>query len=102
MSFALNSTEEFSPGESFLPETLEPSFSRTTTYTGATAAPTVAPATTSSTTPAPTAKSSSLPTGAIIGIAIGGCALLVLAAALIYMCGRQKTVQEILRQSQLP
>lgn len=102
MSFALNSTEEFSPGESFLPETLEPTFSRTTTYTGATAAPTVAPATTSSTTPAPTTKSSSLPTGAIIGIAIGGCALLVLAAALIYMCGRQKTVQEILRQSQLP
>lgn len=38
-----------------------------------------------------------------MGIAIGGFAVLVLAAALIYMCGRQKTVTEILhRQSMTP
>lgn len=85
-----------------MPEVLQPSFTRTTTYTGATAAPTAPPATTSSTAPLPAAKSSSLPTGAIVGIAIGGFALLVLAAALVYMCGRQKTVKEILRQSHLP
>ena len=102
-AFSQNTTEGFSPGQSFLPETLAPA--RTTTYTGATAAPTAPPVTTTSsaslpkpTAPAPS-KSSSLPTGAIIGIAIGGFALLVLAAALIYMCGRQKTVKELLRQS---
>jgi len=37
-----------------------------------------------------------------VGIAIGGVAVLVLAAALIYMCARQKTVKDILRQSNIP
>ncbi|PMD41889.1 hypothetical protein L207DRAFT_582311 [Hyaloscypha variabilis F] len=102
MAYALNATVEFSPEQTFLPEALPTtSFSRTTTYTGATAPPTVAPATTTSAVPLPT-KSSSLPTGAIIGIAIGGVALLALAAALLYMCGRQKTVKDMLRQSQPP
>jgi hypothetical protein len=41
-----------------------------------------------------------LGTGPIVGIAIGAFAVVILAAALIYMCGRQKTVTEILnRQS---
>ncbi|KAE9373045.1 hypothetical protein N431DRAFT_503818 [Stipitochalara longipes BDJ] len=102
MAYALNATVEFSPEQSFLPEALPTtSFSRTTTYTGATAPPTVAPAATSSAASLPS-KSSSLPTGAIVGIAIGGFAVLALAAALLYMCGRQKTVKELLRQSQLP
>jgi hypothetical protein len=98
MAFALNTTVEFSPGQSFLPEG-QPPVTRTTTYTGATAAPTAPPATSSSTAPVEAKSSSSLPIGAIVGIAIGGFAVLVLAAALLYMCGRQKTVKEILRQS---
>jgi hypothetical protein len=43
-----------------------------------------------------------LATGAIVGIAIGGVVVLILAAALIYMCGRQKTIGEMLRHSQAP
>jgi hypothetical protein len=97
-AYTQNTTEEFSPGQSFLPETLPPV--RTTTYTGATAAPT-ATSTTASSTAAPVAsKSAPFPIGAIVGIAIGAFALVVLAASLIYICGRQKTVKEILRQSQ--
>ena len=98
MQWALNTTEEFSPGQVYLPEGPQTTVVRTTTYTGATAAPTAPPATTSSAPPVAT-KSSSLPVGAIVGIAIGGFAVLALAAALIYMCGRQKTIKEILRQS---
>jgi hypothetical protein len=101
MAWALNTTEEFSPGQVFLSEGApESTVVRTTTYTGATAVPTAPPATSSSIAPVAT-KSSSLPVGAIIGIAIGGFALLILAGALVYMCGRQKTVKEILRQSTL-
>lgn len=98
MQWALNTTEEFSPGQVFLPEGPQTTVVRTTTYTGATAAPTAPPATSSYAPPVAT-KSSSLPVGAIVGIAIGGFAVLVLAAALIYMCGRQKTIKELLRQS---
>jgi hypothetical protein len=100
-AYSQNTTEEFSPGQSFLPETLAPV--RTTTYTGATAAPTATTASTSSASPAPVASNSvAFPIGAIIGIAIGAFALLALAASLIYICGRQKTVKEILRHSQFP
>lgn len=58
--------------------------------------------TTAATAPATSNHKSTLSGGAIAGIAIGGFAVLVLAAALIYMCGRQKTIKEVLRQSQLP
>jgi hypothetical protein len=43
-----------------------------------------------------------LSTGAIVGITIGGVVALILAAALIYMCGRQKTIRETLRHSRAP
>ena len=43
-----------------------------------------------------------LSTGGIVGIVIGGVVVLILAAALIYMCGRQKTMGEMLRHSQGP
>lgn len=99
---------QFSPGEYFPKE--EGPTSRTTTATGATATPTVQTvsatgpaATTTAAAPTPEHNhSSSLPTGAIVGIAIGGFAVVVLAGALIYMCGRQKTVKELIRQSQPP
>lgn len=80
---------------------------RTTTATGASTTPTSPPATTSSVLPAQTFvpaehAHATLATGAIVGIAIGGVAVLVLGAALAWMCGRQRTVKEIMRQSQMP
>lgn len=94
-NYTQNATLEFSPLEYFPKES---AFSRTTTATGASSTPTAPPASTS-TTPAATSSHTSLGAGPIAGIAIGGFAVAVLAAALIYMCGRHKTVNEILRQS---
>ncbi|TVY73543.1 Extracellular serine-rich protein [Lachnellula suecica] len=93
LAFAGNTSIELSPGES-PSEGVAP-----TRSSGATQSTTTA----ESTSAAPAAgHKSSLPTGAIVGIAIGGFAVVVLAIALIYMCGRQKTVQELIRHSQPP
>jgi hypothetical protein len=95
----------FSPLESFPVEAYP---SRTTTATGApTGANTVSssPAAATTTAPAavvPSSSKSGLGTGPIVGIAIGGVAVLILAGALIYMCGRQKTVTEILHRQSMP
>jgi hypothetical protein len=94
----------FSPNEYFPVEALP---TRTTTATGApTSVPTgsgSSSATTTAASSATTSSKSGLGTGPIVGIAIGAFAVIVLAAALIYMCGRQKTVTEILnRQSMAP
>jgi hypothetical protein len=105
LAFALNATEEFSPMEYFPVEALP---TRTTTATGgsSTSAPTSSSLAPTSSSAAPIAASSghssSLSSGAIAGIAIGGAAVLVLAGALIYMCGRQKSMGDILRHSQQP
>lgn len=97
LAFALNATEEFSPMEYFPVEALP---TRTTTATGGTAIPTAASS--SPTATAAASHSSKLSGGAIAGIAIGAAVVLLLAAALIYMCGRQKSLGEILRHSQHP
>jgi hypothetical protein len=49
-----------------------------------------------------TAHKSGLGTGPIVGIAIGAFALALLAGVVIYMCGRQKTINQVLRHSQQP
>jgi len=46
--------------------------------------------------------SSGLSTGAIVGIAVGGAALLALAGGLFYFFGRSKTLSEQLRHSRTP
>ena len=74
---------------------------RTTTATGGTYIPTA----TASSIPVATVASSShsgLGGGAIAGIAIGAAVVIILAGALIYMCGRQKSLGEMLRYSQHP
>ncbi|KAG9244717.1 hypothetical protein BJ878DRAFT_55859 [Calycina marina] len=104
-TFAANATQEFSPGEVYFEP--ENGSTRTQTTSGATPAPTAgneASATTSG-TPAVTSSSHSggLSKGAIAGIAIGGVFGLILAAAVIYMCGKQKSMSDILhRQSAVP
>ncbi|KAE9375856.1 hypothetical protein N431DRAFT_370749 [Stipitochalara longipes BDJ] len=98
---ALNATQAFVPGEYFSPEgvpTTPPSIASATSM--GSSSPATSSASTSPTQNASPGKSSSLSTGAIVGIAIGAAAIAVLAAALFYLYGRQKTMKEILQNSQ--
>lgn len=86
LAYADNATYQMTPGEAFPSETASSSSA-------------------SSTSGASTASSSdshhSLGAGAIAGIAIGGAAVLVLAVALIYLCGRRGGMDRAFgRQSQ--
>ncbi|KAH8674478.1 hypothetical protein BGZ60DRAFT_526439 [Tricladium varicosporioides] len=100
---------QLSPGEKYPPETAIASYHRTgkasatanlvTVTAFASAAITTPASTSTAAAPAP-ASHSHISTGAIIGIAIGGVAVAVLAGALIWMCGRQKTIKEILHQQE--
>ena len=64
------------------------------------------PVATTSSTPAATTtataslKSPELGPGPIVGIVIGAVAFACLAGAIMYMCGRQKTIKEVIRHSQ--
>lgn len=60
------------------------------------------PAATTSTATATSSHKSGLGTGPIVGIAIGAVAFAVLAGVVVYMCGRQKTIKEVLRHSHRP
>ena len=103
--FTQNATLDYAPGQIQFPEE-GGSVTRTTTATGGVMTSTPAPASTTSTsTPAATSSPAAvaeskhgLGAGPIAGIAIAGFAALVLAIALIYMCGRQKTLNEILHR----
>lgn len=100
-AYSQNATVEFSPGQYFPVESVAATITRSTTATGGTVIPTPT-SLSATTTPASTANSSSsksgIGTGPIIGISIGAVAILVLAGSLIYMCGRQKTVTEMLNR----
>ncbi|CZR50740.1 uncharacterized protein PAC_00614 [Phialocephala subalpina] len=105
-AYAKNATLMLSPGEYFPKETA-PSTSTTASSTSTTASSTSSststPTSTLTSTPTPTAAVDSshpvLSGGAIAGVAIGGFAVLLIGAALIYLCGRQKTMGEIIRHS---
>lgn len=81
---AQNSTFMLNPGEKWPDEGSIPSGVATTTSSPAPTAPVITPTVTA--TPAPKAG---LGTGAIAGIAIGGAAVLIMAGAAIWYCGRQ-------------
>lgn len=105
-AFAHNATIAFSPGENFPVESKSgaPSSTSSTSTSTSTSSPTAASATITPSTSAAASSSShpALSTGAIAGIAIGGAAVLLLGAALIYLCGRQRTMGELLRHNQHP
>ncbi|KAN0122341.1 hypothetical protein V8E51_000667 [Hyaloscypha variabilis] len=76
-AYAENSTLSLSPGQSFPAEgTPSPTSTPKTSKTGST---------------------SPLSAGAIAGIAIGASAVLLIGAAMLYYCGRQRTVRGILQ-----
>lgn len=99
LAFALNATYQLAPGDSFPSEMPKPNPSSTSAAPG----------------PASTSGSGSssggggngggggggggLSSGAIAGIAIGGAAVLILAAALIYLCGRRGGFDKAYRRS---
>ncbi|CAN8099634.1 unnamed protein product [Discula destructiva] len=78
LAYAQNATFQMKPGDPFPSESAE------------TGSATSTPTASSSPSPSSSSNSSShLGAGAIAGIAIGGAAVLILAVALIYMCGRR-------------
>jgi plastocyanin len=79
------SAVQLSPGQPWPSETANPF---TTTSAPAATAPTQTPSSSSPASSGSDSSSSSLSPGAIAGIAIGGAAVVILAAALIYICGR--------------
>lgn len=81
----------FSPGQYF-PSEIVPTTSSTSPATTVTST-----AAASSTSTQAASSSHSLSTGAIAGIVIGGAAVALLGAVLIYLCGRQRTMGELLR-----
>lgn len=87
LKYSLNATEEFSPLQYF-PKEVAPT-TKTTTCTSTS---------TANCSPA-TSSSKKFPVGAIVGVVIGGVALLALAAALLYLCGRQKSLKQLLRNT---
>ncbi|OQV11044.1 hypothetical protein CLAIMM_14949, partial [Cladophialophora immunda] len=95
--YAANSSFMLEPGESWPPE--EDPFATTSTSTSTATATYTTTFTTSTLSPTPTATTatpvasesshSSLSSGAIAGIAIGGAAVVIAAAVLLFFCGRR-------------
>ncbi|APA06724.1 predicted protein [Sclerotinia sclerotiorum 1980 UF-70] len=106
LAYAKKSSLQFSPGENF-PVEAEASLT-STTHPTSTSSPNQPPSTSSSpaaivvTDPSPSSSPSKLSPGAIAGIVIGASALVVLASALLYLCGRQHTIKEILHHNSRP
>src|SRR6187402_2638133 len=108
-AFAENATISFSPGENFPAEVASTTSATSSSTASSTASSTSSPTATGAvTTPTSSAAAaavtdkSTLSNGAIAGIAIGGAAVILLAAALLYLCGRQRTMGEMIRQNQHP
>lgn len=74
LEYAENATYQMTPGEAFPSETASSSGSTSTS---------------SSVSSSSSGSHGGLSAGAIAGIAIGGVAVIVLAAALVYLCGRR-------------
>jgi hypothetical protein len=96
--FVKNSTFALSPGEAFPTESPRPDPTAAGGYS--------TPTPTSSTTTSPSTGSqssghSTLSGGAIAGIAIGGAAVVILAAALLYVCGRKGGIEKGYRRSHI-
>ncbi|CCD45916.1 hypothetical protein BofuT4_P049340.1 [Botrytis cinerea T4] len=104
LEYAKNSSLQFSPGENFPVEATSSSSSTahptSTLSSGESPNTTTSPSTIIVTGSSPSSSSSSkLSPGAIAGIALGASALVLLASALLYLCGRQRTIKEIIHHN---
>jgi hypothetical protein len=84
--YAINATTQLAPGDPFPSETLNPTNTPSATGTGAAAGGT-------------DNHDHGLSTGAIAGVAIGGAAVLILAGALVFLCGRRGGLDMAYRRS---
>jgi hypothetical protein len=108
LEMAKNAPVAFVPGESFPPEgglsTPLPSSTTPTPTSSATSTTTTSPpAQTTSSAPAAASSdqsSSGFSTGAIVGVSLGAAAIAISAAAIFYLCGRQRMFGEFMRRTQ--
>ncbi len=91
--FVQNATLQLTPGDPFPSETAGTTSSPTSSATSSSTATNTAAAVASG------SSSSSLSGGQIAGIAIGAAAVLVLAGALIYLCGRHSRADNLNRNN---
>ncbi|KAK3328865.1 hypothetical protein B0H66DRAFT_4382 [Apodospora peruviana] len=96
MQFAQNATFQLAPGDPWPSETAgeQPTETAGSDTANNTASPTA--------TADPQSSGTHLSAGAIAGIAIGGAAVIILAAALIYLCGRRGGFDKAYRKSVQP
>ncbi|TEY85154.1 hypothetical protein BOTCAL_0016g00050 [Botryotinia calthae] len=103
LEYAKNSSLQFSPGENFPVEgTSSPSSTAhptSTSSSGESPNATTSPSTIIVTGSSSSSSSSKLSPGAIAGIALGASSLVLLASALLYLCGRQRTIKEIIHHN---
>jgi hypothetical protein len=92
IEYAKNTTFQLAPGEPWPSETPRPTAGPTDSIPGPSSSPDAAPADSGS-------SSNNLSAGAIAGIAIGGAAVLILAGALLYLCGRRGGFDKAYRKS---
>ncbi|ERF73383.1 hypothetical protein EPUS_07217 [Endocarpon pusillum Z07020] len=88
------------PGQNFPDESVPPDATGTSSSSSSaspTASPTAAPASTTTAAAAAATPHSGLSPGAIAGIAIGAAAVLLMAAVLVYLCGRNRALSDIIR-----
>ena len=97
LQYLSNATLMLVPGENFPTEGASSTMATSTAT--ATSTSSAAATNTSGSSASSAANSPSLNAGQIAGIAIGGAALLVLAAALIYLCGRRGGLDKAYRRS---
>ncbi|QSZ29714.1 hypothetical protein DSL72_004231 [Monilinia vaccinii-corymbosi] len=107
LAFAKNSSIQFSPGENFPVEAS--SSSSSTTHPTSTTSPIQSSSIATSgiaiiftDTSRSSSSFSKLSPGAIAGVVIGASALVLLASILLYLCGRQRTVKEIVHRNSRP
>lgn len=100
---AEKSTFMLQPGENWPDESSPPgaeshssSYSRTSPTASPTASTTGAPVSATSAAAAAVAGHHGLSAGAIAGIAIGSALVLLMAAALVYLCGRNRALSDII------
>jgi hypothetical protein len=86
-------------GDTFTPTAL--STLATSTNTATTTSSSSTPSASSTAAPASMQNHSALSTGAIVGIVVGGLVVALLVGVVFYMCGRQRTVNDLLRQQQI-
>ncbi|TAQ88880.1 hypothetical protein B7494_g2817 [Chlorociboria aeruginascens] len=96
LAYAQNSTVMYVPGQYFPVEGDSPT---STSSMSSSSVPSSSSTSSFSVTSTPTPTRPTLSAGAIAGIAIGGAVVILITAMVLYLCGRQRTMGELLRHN---